>query len=92
LAEAQAAFGRVAVTKVFQMLEALVVAVVAEIIQSVVMELRVKVIMAVMQRQVRVQAAIVAAVAVVLGLLAVTLRAMKVDTVAMGRTATSQER
>jgi hypothetical protein len=81
-----------AVTKVFQMLEDLVVAVVAEIIQSVAMELRVKAIMVVMQRQVRVQAAIVAAAVAGLGLLAATLRVMRVDTVAMGCTATSQER
>ena len=81
-----------AVTKVFQMLEALVVAVVAEMVQSVAMELRVKEIMAVMQRQVRVQAAIVAAVVAGLGLLAATLRVMRVDTAAMGRTTTSQER
>jgi hypothetical protein len=82
----------VAVTKVFQMLEALVVAVVAEMVQSVEMELRVKAIMAAMRQRVREQLTIAAVVVVELGLLAVTLRIMKVDTAAMERTATSQER
>jgi uncharacterized membrane protein len=82
----------VPVTKVFQMLEALVVAVVAEMVRSVAMELRVKAIMAAMRQRVREQRTIAVVVVAELGLLAVTLRIMKVDTAAMGRTATLQER
>tara|TARA_Y100000389_G_scaffold45081_1_gene39862 strand:+ start:38 stop:313 length:276 start_codon:yes stop_codon:yes gene_type:complete len=90
--EAQVAFGPLPVTKVFQMLEALVVAVVAEVVQLVAMELRVKAIMAVMQQRVREQVTIAAVAVAELGLLAVTLRIMKVDTAVTGHTATSQER
>ena len=80
------------VTKVFQMLEDLVVAVVAEVVQSAAMELRVKAIMAAIRQRVRPHRSMLAVEAAGLGLLAVTLRIMKVDTEAMGCTATSQER
>ena len=86
------ASGVMALIKVLQTLEALEAAVVDETVQLVAMELRVKVIMAVMQQRVREQVTIAAAAAAGLGLLAVTLQIMKVDTAAMGRTATSQER
>jgi hypothetical protein len=90
--EAEVAFGVMALIKVLQTLEALEAAVVAETVQLVAMELRVKVIMAVMPPRVREQVTIAQAVAAGLGLLAVTLQIMKVVTVAMGCTATSQER